>query len=84
LLEIEPPSVRIRDLGSRNGTYVNGVLIGRRDPELQSEPVPVDDLPAYDVRAGDQLQVGATVFDIDIVENGTDHETQSAGEMIMN
>ena len=29
--EIEPPLVRVRDLGSLNGTDVNGVEIGRRE-----------------------------------------------------
>lgn len=28
-LEIDPPELRIRDMGSRNGTYVNGERIGR-------------------------------------------------------
>ena len=32
MLDINPPDVRIRDFGSRNGTYVNGVKIGQRDP----------------------------------------------------
>ena len=31
LLDISPPDVRIRDLGSLNGTYVNGRKIGQRD-----------------------------------------------------
>ncbi len=33
-LEIEPDLVRVRDLRSANGTYVNGAMIGRRDPSL--------------------------------------------------
>ena len=31
LLDINPPNIRIRDFGSRNGTYVNGKLIGKRE-----------------------------------------------------
>ncbi|MEO3845483.1 protein kinase [Streptomyces sp. B22F1] len=31
LLDINPPDVRVRDLGSANGTYVNGEKIGQRD-----------------------------------------------------
>ncbi|MGO4423600.1 FHA domain-containing protein, partial [Streptomyces sp. MCAF7] len=31
LLDINPPDVRVRDLGSINGTYVNGDKIGQRD-----------------------------------------------------
>ena len=33
-LEIEPDLVRVRDLRSANGTYVNGAMIGRRAPSL--------------------------------------------------
>src|SRR5262245_63973401 len=29
-VDIDPPRVRVRDLGSRNGTYINGRLIGLR------------------------------------------------------
>src|SRR5690348_14203395 len=30
LLDIVPPSIRLRDLGSLNGTYLNGKKIGQR------------------------------------------------------
>ncbi|MEV2214970.1 protein kinase [Streptomyces sp. NPDC050997] len=30
--DIDPPEVRVRDLGSLNGTYVNGMKIGGRQP----------------------------------------------------
>jgi pSer/pThr/pTyr-binding forkhead associated (FHA) protein len=32
LLDLDPPEIHIRDLGSRNGTFVNGKLIGQRNP----------------------------------------------------
>jgi serine/threonine-protein kinase len=32
LIEINPPDVCLRDLGSRNGTFVNGKLVGKRPP----------------------------------------------------
>jgi hypothetical protein len=32
LVEINPPDVCVRDLGSRNGTFVNGELVGKRPP----------------------------------------------------
>ena len=31
LLEINPPDIRIRDFGSKNGTFVNGKKIGQRE-----------------------------------------------------
>jgi pSer/pThr/pTyr-binding forkhead associated (FHA) protein len=44
-LDIEPPLVRVRDLGSRNGTYVNGEMIGKRDKGLAAaEPGSVREL----------------------------------------
>ena len=30
LLDINPPDIRVRDFGSRNGTYINGDKIGQR------------------------------------------------------
>lgn len=67
VLDVDPPHVHIRDLGSRNGTFVNGISIGRRDPHSDPESVPTDSLPAFELRAGDTVQIGATVFDIDIL-----------------
>ena len=31
LFDINPPGIRVRDFGSKNGTYVNGVKIGQRE-----------------------------------------------------
>src|SRR6201747_2324967 len=33
VLEISPPNCRITDLGSKNGTFVNGVRYGGRKPD---------------------------------------------------
>src|SRR5437868_4386403 len=55
VLEIDPPVLRVRDLASRNGTFVNGKMIGRGD-------LP----PAIELHAGDQLQIGTTIFEVDI------------------
>jgi pSer/pThr/pTyr-binding forkhead associated (FHA) protein len=62
-LEIDPPLVRVRDLGSKNGTYVNGELIGRRD----WGGLTPDDLPEWEVNDGDEVRVGGTVFRVDII-----------------
>jgi hypothetical protein len=32
IIEINPPDICVRDLGSRNGTFVNGELVGKRPP----------------------------------------------------
>ena len=49
LLDINPPDVRVRDFGSRNGTHLNGKLIGKRD---RAEPLAAGsgpDLPEHDL-----------------------------------
>jgi CBS domain-containing protein len=61
LLEIDPPHLSVRDLGSRAGTLVNGNPIGR--PARRSRRDPGSALIAsFRLRDGDALQVGATVF----------------------
>jgi AcrR family transcriptional regulator len=37
LVEINPPDICIRDLGSRNGTFVNGELVGKRPPGTEPD-----------------------------------------------
>ncbi len=56
LLEVNPPAARLRDLGSLNGTRVNGVRHGGR-----GEP-PTD----VDLRDGDEIRVGATLMRVEI------------------
>jgi len=53
LLEVSPPAARVRDLGSRNGTFVNERPIGRRDGQRFAEVDLVD---------GDVLRVGTSAF----------------------
>jgi CBS domain-containing protein len=62
LLHVDPPTLRVRDLGSRNGTRVNGTQIGHptgRDAPLDAPPV---FLASYDLRDGDLLEVGHSLF----------------------
>jgi eukaryotic-like serine/threonine-protein kinase len=64
LLDINPPEVRVRDLGSLNGTYVNGRLIGRRqEAERPQDSTEVID-PGYPLSDGDELRLGPVVFGI--------------------
>jgi eukaryotic-like serine/threonine-protein kinase len=56
LLEIAPPGVRVHDLESRNGTFVNGVRIQRpSDTPADNDP----SLPlGQDLKDGDEVQMG--------------------------
>ncbi len=82
LLEVDPPHVHVRDLVSRNGTFINGVSIGRRDPQLEPGAVPEDALPLFALHAGDQLQIGITVFTIDVVQDQTPDSSVNHRELV--
>jgi serine/threonine-protein kinase len=62
LVEVGPAGVRVCDLGSRNGTFVNGVDI--------RSPAPAEDDPAdawrFALADGDTLRLGARVFAVEI------------------
>lgn len=56
LLEVQPPLVTVRDLGSRNGTYVNGVNIAPRFVSAHAPRGP------QLLKDGDEVKVGHTRF----------------------
>jgi eukaryotic-like serine/threonine-protein kinase len=66
LLEANPPAARLRDLGSLNGTHVNGVRYGGRGRHETPEEAARRQLPQVDLRDGDEVRVGATVFRVSI------------------
>ena len=53
LLDINPPSITVKDLGSTNGTYLNDVLIGKKS----SDPSGVH-TACFPVNTGDRLGLG--------------------------
>lgn len=61
LLEIDPPTVRVHDLGSTNGTYVNGVKIprGRAKQEQRN---------GIALRDGDEVAVGPVRLRVHVPE----------------
>ena len=66
LLEINPPEARIRDLGSLNGTYINGVKYGGRHPSESPQEAAEREFPEVNILDGDRIQVGDTVFDVTV------------------
>jgi serine/threonine-protein kinase len=78
LLDIDPPAVRVRDAGSLNGTYLNGMQIGR--PCHWHLPARALSGPCftYDVSNGDELKVGETVFEVDVVASENSKPEQAA------
>ncbi|MEA5515727.1 protein kinase domain-containing protein [Nodularia sp. UHCC 0506] len=62
LLDINPPNIRIRDFGSKNGTYVNDNKIGQRAAHQTPEEGAKLQFPEYDLKSDDEIQLGDTVF----------------------
>ncbi|MFG2585363.1 FHA domain-containing protein [Streptomyces malaysiensis] len=65
LPDINPPDIRIRDFGSLNGTYVNGEKTGQRRRGLTPEETVADSYPEHDLKDGDRIRLGDTVFRVD-------------------
>jgi eukaryotic-like serine/threonine-protein kinase len=59
LLDIHPPYIRARDLGSLDGTYVNDTLIGRRAKHQTPEEGARGNFKEHDLKDGDELRFGA-------------------------
>jgi pSer/pThr/pTyr-binding forkhead associated (FHA) protein len=78
VLAIDPPTVRIRDLGSRNGTFVNGVKIGQRYEDPFGPPyfaTPHE----WVLHDGDCIRVGESIFVLTIREAASVEEGQEEG-----
>jgi len=56
----------VRDLGSLNGTHVNGVRHGGRRPDETPEAAKARGLAQVDLRHGDEIRVGATIIRVEI------------------
>jgi pSer/pThr/pTyr-binding forkhead associated (FHA) protein len=59
-IEVRPSGVWVRDLGSRNGTYVNGICIGGREFARWGEPG-----RRFLLQSGDQVRIGDTVLRVE-------------------
>jgi pSer/pThr/pTyr-binding forkhead associated (FHA) protein len=68
LLDVDPPFIRVRDIGSRNGTFVNGENIGHRAHNQHAEEAMQAVFCNHELTDGDELQVGNTVFRVTITE----------------
>jgi len=64
LLEINPPLVMLKDLGSLNGTLVNGTKYGGRPADV--EPGDAESSPALPLRDGDRIQAGMCILELSV------------------
>src|SRR2546421_7293344 len=66
LVELDGEGVWIQDLGSLNGTFVNGEKIGQREPLRDGDATMVQP-PRQGLRDGDLLRVCNNVFAVRVV-----------------
>jgi pSer/pThr/pTyr-binding forkhead associated (FHA) protein len=71
-LDINPPALAVRDLGSRNGTFVNGLNLGQRLPgqragEKSNPAGNGNSAPGWHtLKEGDELRIGDTVLRVEL------------------
>ncbi|SRR5579875_560890 len=63
-IRIYAPFVSIQDLGSRNGTWVNGTSIGRRKKGQWFEESPHEEPAEHPLNDGDILQIAGYEFQV--------------------
>ncbi|MDF0551601.1 FHA domain-containing protein [Kamptonema sp. UHCC 0994] len=64
LLDINPPDIRVRDFGSKNGTFVNGNKIGQREANQTPEEAAKLSFPEFDLKTGDEIKLSHTIFQV--------------------
>lgn len=68
---IDPPRVRVSDLGSRNGTYVNGVRINQQgDIVFYDDGTAAGNSEVRLLQDGDEVRLGGTRIQIGIRGRG--------------
>ncbi len=66
LLDINPPHIRVRDFGSKNGTFVNGEKIGQREAHQTPQEAAQIQFPEYDLQGGDEFTLSDTCFRVGV------------------
>lgn len=81
LLDINPPAIRVRDFGSKNGTFVNGQNIGQRAAHHSPEEGAKLQFRQYDLKEGDEIRLSDTVFRvrIDVTSEAETEEPMPVG-----
>jgi len=72
ILEVNPPMSRVRDLGSRNGTFVNNRKHGGRADAFDLKLAGKATGPNVDLVNGDVIRAGKTEFQVFVEGNGDD------------
>jgi len=65
-LDVDPPRAALRDLGSRNGTYVNGVKYGGRQEDALPDQGAQYETVMVALKHNDLIRIGETTLRIEI------------------
>jgi len=65
-IKVSAPEVQVQDLGSRNGTFVNGEMIGKRRKEQTFEQALQEEHEEHPLWQGDKLRIGDNVFRVEL------------------
>jgi len=77
IIELEEDGVWVQDLGSLNGTLVNGAKIGQRDRYQEGEATMVQS-PRQLLRTGDELRICSNIFQVELADASIDRNTENA------
>lgn len=83
LLTIDPPAIRVRDLGSRHGTCVNGRSICQRQRQQRPEAA-ASALAECEVHEGDEIEVVITVLRVGVLDFAAAHRQGTGRELARN
>ena len=78
VLDIDPPSVQVRDLGSRNGTFLNGENIALCLSGVEEESA--EEFAWHTLKEGDELRVGDTTLCVGIPPGGERERVMEAAD----
>jgi pSer/pThr/pTyr-binding forkhead associated (FHA) protein len=68
ILDLDPPRARVRDLDSRNGTFVNGVRIGQSQGPANPDETTPNPRPWKELKDGDEIRMGrSTILRVSVV-----------------
>lgn len=71
---IDPPRIRVRDLVSRNGTFVNGERIGQGLHDID-----LGDMHGTELKHGDEVRIGHTTIRVAVQEQDDGVEAELVG-----
>jgi eukaryotic-like serine/threonine-protein kinase len=66
LLGVNPYTLWVRDLGSRNGTCINGDQIGKPEVWAKFDDAEIGPCAEHELKDGDELKVGGTILRVQV------------------